>query len=458
MKAWTSEEVARVLACEPPSPPSQAGRFPSVSTDTRTLEAGALFVALTGERFDGHYFLGDALAAGAAAAVVRRGTPPLEGLGFFEVDDPLQAYGRLARARRRKIPGPVVAITGTNGKTSTKELVAAALATRWRVHSTKGNLNNLVGVPLTILEAPDEAEALVVEAGSNLSGEIARLREIIEPSVGVVTNVSEGHLEGFGSLRGVLAEKVSLLNGVPLGIVGGEPPELALEAKRVAQRVVRASLDQSGDFAPDRWRLDSDGRAVLEVRGREIRLGLLGRHQAGNAVLALAVGLEQDLELEEVARALAAVTVPPGRMELINRGELAILNDTYNSNPASLRASLEVAADIQGERRLVVLVGTMLELGAEAPRLHEELAEAVLAAKPVLVGAVGEFARAFGKLQTTLADRLVVADDVETLGRLTASRLVGDELVLLKASRGVGLERALPFLTPESEEPCSTIS
>jgi UDP-N-acetylmuramoyl-tripeptide--D-alanyl-D-alanine ligase len=249
-----------------------------------------------------------------------------------------------------------------------------------------------------------------------------------------------------------------LLHDVPLAVVGAEPPELAVEARGVAQRVVRASLDRSGDFAPDRWHLDSDGRAVLEVHGRELQLGLLGRHQAGNAVLAIAVALEQDLELEEVLRALAAVTVPPGRMEVIHRGKLVILNDTYNSNPASLRASLEVAADISGDRRLVVLVGTMLELGTDAPRLHEELAEAVLAAEPALVGAVGEFARVFAKFQTKLADRLLISDDVETLGRLTASRLEGDELVLLKASRGVGLERALPFLTPESEEPCSTIS
>jgi UDP-N-acetylmuramoyl-tripeptide--D-alanyl-D-alanine ligase len=454
MTAWSSEEVARVLDCAPIA----ARTFPSVSTDTRTLESGALFVALTGERFEGHHFLAEALAAGAVAAVVRRGTPAVDGLEFFEVDEPLHAYGRLARARRRQISGPAVAITGTNGKTSTKELVAAVLGTRWRVHATRANLNNLVGVPLTILEAPDDTEALVVEAGSNLPGEIAQLREIIEPSVGVVTNVSEGHLEGFGSPQGVLAEKVSLLQGVPLGIVGTTPPELESAAKAAAQRVVCAGLEESADFAPDRWRLDTDGRVVLEIRGHEVRLALLGRHQAANAVLAVAVAVEQDLAMETVARALASVAVPSGRLELIYRGGVTILNDTYNSNPASLRASLEVAADIRGDRRLVVMVGTMLELGPDAPRLHEEMAEAVLAAKPHLVGAVGDFAHAFAKVRSRLDDRLVVADDVATLGKLVGSRLTGDELVLLKASRGVGLERALPFLTPESEEPCSTIS
>src|SRR5581483_2225788 len=200
--------------------------FTEISTDTRRLRPGSLFVALAGERYDGHDYLPAAAAAGATAAVVRRGTPPVPGLELLEVDDPLRAYGELARRRRRAVRGPVIAVTGTNGKTSTKEMLAAALRVRYATHATRANLNNLVGVPATILEAPPDAEALVVEAGANRPGEIARYREIIEPTVAVITNVGPGHLEGFGSLEGVLAEKLELVRDAPLAVVGTEPAAL----------------------------------------------------------------------------------------------------------------------------------------------------------------------------------------------------------------------------------------
>ena len=173
---------------------------------------------------------------------MRRGTPAVGDLVLFPVDDTLSALGLLARARRRAIDGPVVAVTGSNGKTSTRAMLAAALSPRWRTHATRENLNNLVGVPLTILEAPDETEALVVECGANLPGELARLRAIVEPTVGVVTNVGASHLAGFGSREGVLREKVSLLADVPCAVVGQRPPELAALARRVARRTVVAGL------------------------------------------------------------------------------------------------------------------------------------------------------------------------------------------------------------------------
>ena len=221
--AWESAQVAKVLGVSGP----EGLRFSGVSTDTRGLTGGELFVALKGERFDAHDFLAQAKAKGAAGAVVRRGTPPVVGLARFEVEDTLAALGRLARARRRLLPAasPVVAITGSSGKTSTKEMIRATLATRYRVHATSGNLNNLVGVPLTILAAPEDRNALVVEAGASVPGEIARLRAIVEPTIAVVTNVTPAHLEGFGSLDGVLREKLALVEGVPLAVVGTEPAD-----------------------------------------------------------------------------------------------------------------------------------------------------------------------------------------------------------------------------------------
>ena len=239
---WREAAVQQALGL-----PVEAGdrSFSTISTDTRAILPGALFVALSGERFDGHDYLALAAAAGAQAALVREGTAAVSGLRLLEVPDTLRAFGALARARRATLMGPVVAITGTNGKTSTKEMLAAALRTRWVTHATRANLNNLVGVPLTILEAPEATEALVVEAGANQPGEIARYREIIAPRVVIITNAVAGHLEGFGSLDGVIEEKLSLTDGAELAVVGVDPPALAIGAGRRARRVTTAALERA---------------------------------------------------------------------------------------------------------------------------------------------------------------------------------------------------------------------
>ncbi|HEU4698058.1 MAG TPA: UDP-N-acetylmuramoyl-tripeptide--D-alanyl-D-alanine ligase [Gemmatimonadales bacterium] len=419
--------------------------YPAISTDTRTLRPGALFVALAGERFDAHEFLATARDAGARAAVVRRGTSPVAGLELLEVADTLRAYGDLAHARRAALTGPVVGVTGTNGKTSTKEMLAAVLRTRYRVHATRANLNNLVGVPTTILEAPADVEALVVEAGANLPGEIPRYREIIDPSVGVVTNVGAGHLEGFGSLEGVLREKLALVRDVPLAIVGAEPPALAEGARRLARRVVTAGLHDA-DRVPEAVELDELGRATLAVDGRRIRLPYPGRHLAANGMLAWALVAELGLDPDAAAAALAALVLPGGRSELQQVGGLTVLNDCYNANPQSFRAAIATARAMRRGRRLVFVAGTMREMGAEAPAMHAEIAAALAELAPDVLGAVGDFVPALAPHAPALGERLVTAPDPLALGPLVAERLRGDEVVVLKASRGVALERILPFL------------
>jgi UDP-N-acetylmuramoyl-tripeptide--D-alanyl-D-alanine ligase len=446
MTEGTSDTVADALGVRA----ERQLAFTTISTDTRSIGENALFVALQGDRFDGHDFLAEAQKRGAAGAVVRRGTPAVPGLECYEVDDPLAAYGLLARSRRRAIPGPVVVVTGTNGKTTTKEMIAGILRTTWRVHATKSNLNNLVGVPMTILEAPDETQALVIEAGTNQRGEIARIREITEPYVGVVTNVAPAHLEGLGDIRGVLCEKVSLLQGVQLAVVGTTPPELATEARQVARQTIVTGLEVFADFSPDNWSVDSEGRVTLNFRGHEVPLPVVGRHQAANAMIALAVGITIGVDVRQAVDALVEVEIPGGRCELIEVGTLRILNDTYNANPASLLASLDAVRDIRYERPVVVAVGSMLEMGRDSERAHREMAQAILDEEPYLVGATGEFVAAFAKLGVYPGERLVTGDDAEALGRALRERLSGNEFVLLKASRGVRLERAIPFLTREA--------
>ncbi len=454
MTRWTSKRVAEVLgtSCVPHA------QFSSVQTDSRSLEPGALFVALAGDRFDGHDFLLQARQAGATGAVVRRGTPPVDGLHLFEVRDTLAALGQLARDRRSDVAGPVIAVTGTNGKTSVKEMLASALSTRWEVHATRANLNNMIGVPLTILSAPPTCDALVVEAGASEPGEIGRIRSVVQPTLAVITNVAQGHLAGFGSLDGVMREKLSLAEGVPVVVVGTDPSDLARQARGMGGRVIVAGLSAEAAVRPDSAGLDAGGRGWLTFRNTRFELPLIGRHQIDNAMLALAVAEELTLVLTSVADALRSVALPPGRCQVVTAGELLIVQDTYNANPGSLRALLDTATALRAGRRLVVLLGTMLELGHDSATLHAAMADAVLAAEPDLVAALGEFALAFERHRAKLGDRLLLGDEPDALGRALARRLNGNELVLVKGSRGVRMERAIPHLLKDEEAHCSTTS
>jgi UDP-N-acetylmuramoyl-tripeptide--D-alanyl-D-alanine ligase len=420
--------------------------FSAVETDTRALTPGALFVALAGDRFDGHHYLAAARDAGAVGAVVRHGTSPVDGLPLYPVDDPLHTWGELAAARRRLLAGPVIAITGQNGKTSTKEMVAAVMATRWTTWRTRANNNNMVGVPLTILEAPEDTAALVVEAGANRPGEIARYREIIAPDIAVVTNAGSGHLVGFGSVAGVVREKLSLTREVPRVIVGPTPAELAGGARdRGAKEVSTAGLAHA-DLVPDVVTLEPDGRPRVSIDGQSFVLAARGRHQAGNAMFAWAVVRELGLDPRAAAGALETLSLPGGRGELTQHGALTVLNDGYNANPESFTAAIALADALRGGRRLVFVAGTMKELGHVSDDLHRIVARQLLDLGADLLVMVGEFVPAFEAVGSGYPGVVIRAADAETAGALLASRLDGDELVVLKGSRGAALERALPAI------------
>lgn len=445
MTRWMPERVAVILESgfSDGDPPSE---FTSISTDTRTLEPGALFVALSGERFDGHNHLQEALPRGAGGAVVRLDTPPVPGLPLIRVPDTLAAYGRLGRDRRQTVEGPVIAITGSNGKTSTREMVAAVLRTRYRTHSNVANLNNLVGIPQTLLAMPDGCEALVIEAGASVPGELARARDIIEPTAVIITNVAEAHLEGFGSLAGVMTEKVSLAAGAPLAVTGTIPAELAARAALVAGRVVTAGLHDA-DVMPGAVTVNEAARAEIQVDGEVIKLPVTGTHQAANAMLAWAMVRELGLSFPEAARALEEMAIPGGRGEVLRRGNLSIIHDAYNANPLSFRAAIETARRARHGRRLVFVAGTMRELGTESAVWHETIARELVELEPDLLAGVGDFAPALEPWRGRLGDRLLTARDPMELAPVLAARLSGNELIVLKASRGVALERILPWLS-----------
>ena len=446
---WTAIEVTRALGL-PAATWNRA--YPGVSTDTRSLKPGELFVALKGERFDAHDFLSDARLADVGGVIVRRGTPRWPGFDWFEVDDTLAALGALARHRRDAFKGPVVAITGTTGKTSTKELAAAALGAKLRVHRSERNLNNLVGVPLTLLALPVEAEAAVIECGASVPGEIPRQRDIVRPDVAVVTTVDAGHLEGFGSLEKLFEEKVALLDGAATAVVGTVPPALAEAARRRAKRVVTAGL-AGADWTADQVTILPDGRPRFAVRGVWIELPLAGRHMVANALVALAVADALGVPPSVAGPALGAARLPAGRSEILEKDGMAVINDTYNANPSSFAAALDLLGAIRGDRRAVVVAGTMRELGASSAELHRQVAEQIVSARPDLVAAIGEFVAPFEALKGKLKGKLVTGETPEAVAPKLKPKLQRGDVVLLKASRGVRLETIIPLLwaTPANE-------
>jgi UDP-N-acetylmuramoyl-tripeptide--D-alanyl-D-alanine ligase len=450
---WTLSHVARALG----GGPSDDRPVRAVSTDTRTVGRGDLLVALRGERFDAHDFLADAAGRGASAVVVHDAARAA-GLGIpaFVVPDTLVALGALARYRRRAWGRPVVAIGGSNGKTSTKELVRAALGARLVVHATEGNLNNQVGVPLTLLALADEADIAVVELGTNRPGEIALLRAIAEPDVAIVTTVQEEHLEGFGDLAGVLREEASLLDGVALAVVPAAEDALVAEARRRASRVVTCGLG-AGDVAATSSGLAADGTGRLTVGDVRVTVPLRGEHNLRNAMLALVVARECGVPMLDAGGAIGALDVarlPAMRSSVEPLGRALLVNDAYNSNPGSARAALALLARVGSARQRVAVLGTMRELGARAAQAHRDIARAALDSGAHVVAGIGDFAAALDAVAP--ADpRVVTAADVDDLWPRLRARLADDAAILLKASRGVRLERLLPHLATWAAEEVS---
>jgi UDP-N-acetylmuramoyl-tripeptide--D-alanyl-D-alanine ligase len=445
---WTDARVREALGLDP-DPRTRELTFTGISTDTRTLDEGALFVALKGERFDAHGFLDQAVAAGARGAVVSEAGAGVEGLPLYQVADTLVALGDLARFRRKGMSWRVVAITGSSGKTTVKDALAAALAPSFRVHATRGNLNNRVGVPLTVLEAPAEARFLVLELATNEPGEIGILTAVVEPDASLVVTVSETHLEGLGSLDGVLVEKLALMEGTrdegPV-LVGDEPPVLADRARalrpdvRVAGFSPRADEDLQGELLD----CDDDGHWTFRFQDREVRGALPGRHGAMNLLLALSMAHLLGADLDDAVA--AAASVHPGHMrgESLDLGDLRLILDCYNANPQSMEAALSFLAELSRPGEKVAFLGSMLELGERAPEFHREVLDRARELPLCAVVGVGEFHEAVageaapGEAQGPLI--LLAPTPDEGYDRLRPY-LTGTETVLLKASRGVALER-----------------
>jgi UDP-N-acetylmuramoyl-tripeptide--D-alanyl-D-alanine ligase len=439
---WTLARVAQALGTGPRSTHALSG----ISTDSRHLNKGDVFVALVGDNFDGHDFLATARDNGAAALVVSNAVAAVGlGLPVYVVADTLHALGRLATAWRMAWGGPIVAVAGSNGKTSTKDMLRAALSSTLSVHATTSNFNNLVGVPLTLLSIPQHAQIAVVEAGTNVPGEIAQLRDIIRAEMVVLTSIGEEHLEGLSDLAGVLREESEIFFGAELSVVPAMYADAVASSRERARQTVTVGLD-AGDIVPAAWGLQPDGAGWFTVDGVTVQLSLRGAHQVANAMLVVAIARACGVPLERAASSLRNMPVPHMRGAWEKVGHVTLLNDAYNANPASMRAALSLLDSVGAGKQRVAVLGSMRELGSGAHAQHVAIARAALDSKADVIAAVGDFAAAFAEIAPDDA-RVIQSAEFDALWPQLAPRLHRDAVVLLKASRGAQMERLIPFLS-----------
>lgn len=424
------------------------GPITGVSNDTRTLQPGDLFFALRGEGGDGHNYVAAALSAGAAGAVIAAGrlAMPLAG-ACLEVDDPAAALRRMAAGYRRRLDPLMVGVTGSVGKTTVKEMIAEVMAAEAPVGRTRGNWNNELGLPLSLLTMPATTRIGVFEIGMNHPGELAPLCRLLEPDWGVVTRIGPVHLEFFDSVEAIAREKAVLLQSLPadgLAILNAGDPYFRILRELSAAQVKTVAVGQSADYTA----VIPEGGGQLEVterRGRcyTLRVPLPGRHNVENALLALAAGRERGLSPEAVQAALERVRPPSMRWEVSNCGGIRIVNDAYNANPISMRAALRAfAAESVPGRRWLVLAG-MRELGRAETDEHWDLGREVAAgswAGLVTVGSRGRLIAESARAAGMAASRIAVCPDHAAAAAELAGRVRPGDAVLFKGSRGEKLE------------------
>ncbi len=510
MPRFTVDEIVRVTRASHHPPDEAGGRSSksgdgaaacsSISTDSRSIEAGGLFFALSGPNFDGHDFLTDVASAGAFGAVVRRGSesiPKLRGrMHLFEVDEPLISLGGLARLYRDRFPSlHLAAVTGSNGKTTTKEMLASVLSSVGRGLKSEGNFNNRIGVPWTLFRLRSDYRWAVIEMGMNEPGEIADLAEMARPAVGLVTTASAMHLEGLGGVDAVARAKAELYESLPDGAVAVvnlddlRLPSLAesagaIEAGGRLRRVtyglhpradVRLGDVEIGDDCTLRFQI-LVGRvdALLPPRARsgraegkggptilQVRLRLLGRHNAHNACGALATALAMGVQPEQAAEALADMPGLPRRLEMKpGPGGSVIIDDCYNAGPASVRAALQTSAELAAVRggRLFAILGDMLELGEREDAYHREMGRAAVEFGAKLLVTFGDRSAMAGEAAREAGLGDVAHEDApEPVMEHVREAVRPKDVILVKGSRGLAMERIADPLTEAADENDSSV-
>ena len=455
MKPLSISEVSRAVGGRllPGSAPTDAPIL-AVCRDTKEMKASSLFVAIKGERFDSHDFLDAAAAGGAVAAIVEREPlRPVAGLQLILVPNTRLALGRLGNYVRKTLRAKVVAVAGSNGKTSTKHLIDAALRGTLRGTISPKSFNNDIGVPATILEAEQSDDYLILEVGTNHPGELRPLSEMAEPDVAVITNIGAEHLEGFGDLEGVCREEASVTAGLRRDgtlIVNGDDRALVDAVRQFPGTTITFGFHTTNDLFAADVRCEENGTSFALNGGREVFVPMLGRHAASNALAAIAVGRILGVADDSIIASLAKSDEADMRLQLRKANGLTILNDAYNANPNSMMAALDTAASLPHAGRRIAVLGDMLELGPSSERYHREIGAAAAQCGFELLACVGPDSRwlAEGAEDAGMPRQSVHRFDNSKAAAERAPALVrkGD-LVLIKASRGIELENVAKALT-----------
>jgi len=435
-----------------------------VSTDTRTLQNGSLFIPLKGENFDGHEYLAQAAAEGAIAALIEKSsavdlTNAPESLALITVESTLEALGDLAAFHRRRFDIPVVAITGSYGKTTTRAMIFAALSAKYKVLTSQGNFNNEIGVPQTLLQLDSSHEVVVIEMGMRGIGQIEYLSEIASPTIGVITNIGPQHIELLGSIQNIAEAKAEVLQFLPehgAAILSGDDEYLDFFTDQVKARVVTFGLNPSSEFHVGPISSDENGNVSFSIQSpnlklQNIKLPLPGEHNAVNAAAALAVAGVLGVPLEDAARALEKVEVPGARMRVLKnetRG-LTIIDDCYNAGPTSMRAALETLRDfpLKSGRRVAVL-GAMKELGHYSVEEHRGIGALAAHCAELVIG-VGEDTRPLleeSKAVGAIPFHTQWCEDAACAATQVLDWIRVGDVILVKGSRSVGLEMVVNAL------------
>jgi len=461
--AWS---IAEIVAATGGKVRQDSGkrRFGEIVTDSTKIKRGSVFVALKGERHDGHRFVAEAVRRGAACVIVHRPLPGkiLAKATTVRVPDTLRALGDLAHYRRVQLAPKVLAITGSNGKTTTKEMVAAILEEAWfdaeplrgKVLKTEGNFNNLVGLPLTLLRLRRRDKVAVVELGTNRPGEIQRLAEIADPDVGIVTSVAAAHLEGLNSLAGVAREKGALYQNIrPGGAIAvnlDDPWVKKLGAQFNGKKITYGKLGNVRAQS-QRMRGTSGMQFVLRAgrQRRAVQLNYLGQHNVANALGAAALTLGIGVKVTTIRRGLEKARPFSMRMQIEQRNGVGIINDTYNANPASMKAALQTLAEIDCRGNRIAVLGDMFELGKQSAKEHRQLGKIAAGAAIDALYLLGNLAADVrkGALQGGLrAEQIIIGNDHADLAAKLRESVKRGDWLLLKGSRGMRMEKILDDL------------
>jgi UDP-N-acetylmuramoyl-tripeptide--D-alanyl-D-alanine ligase len=444
----TLADVAKIL--KTPMNPEEDDSILGVSIDSRTIRRGMVFFALRGGRFDGHRFVQAAFDQGAAAAVVEAARiseyPASAGKVLIPVPDTLCALQDLAASYRSLFSFPVVAVTGTNGKTTTKDMIATVLQTKFRTAKTEGNLNNHIGVPLSVCAWDKSREITVLEMGTNHFGEIRRLCEIARPTHGVLTNIGKGHLEFFGDLDGVTRAKSELLEalfGSGKAFLNGDDPRV-MGVRHLVSQTVTYGFGEGCDLTGRIVKTDSSGATLMEIEGRRFRLPIPGIHNGSNALAAVAVGKAFGVPWDAMQEALGRFVPSAGRTELVTAAGVRIIDDTYNANPSSVEQAVLSLKSMPSLKRRAVVLGDMLELGEKGAEEHRRIGSLIASVRPNAFFCIGEGMRtAADEAGKTGMRNVFHFDSKSELSARLAEWVREGDGVLVKGSRGTNMEETV---------------